>query len=215
MSQRTRRGLTAAVGLAGFAGLIAADELALRALFGVHYLSWYLANGAIVSLAVAFVTRAWGDLDALTDLISAHPLVYARAHVSLCTLPNQSLGAIQALRGPGARKADAPIGIPVADPILTAAVTVLLVAACVVYILVVAPVQYLVYLIAGAPARMACASPERAWHLVGPTGLEVTSGPRSQELPEGATESAYTAQPVTLTAVVASAVLFATQQVVA
>ena len=211
MSQRTRRGATAALGLAVLLGLVAADELVLRALFGVHYLSWYLANGAIVSLAVAFVTRAWGDLDALTDLISAHPLVYARAHVSLCTLPNQSLGAIQA---PGARMADAPIGIPVADPILTAAVTVLLVAACVVYILVVAPVQYLVYLIAGAPARMACASPERAWHLVGPTGLDVRSGPRWQELPEGATESAYTAQPVTLTAVLASAVLFATQQVV-
>jgi hypothetical protein len=215
MSRTTRRGLTAVVGLAGFAGLIAVDELVLRALFETHYLSWYLANGAMVSLVVAFVTLAWGDLNALTDLISAHPLEYARAHVNLCTLPNQSLGAIQAPRGPAGRAAGVPTGLPVADAVLTAAVSVLLVAVCVVYTLVVAPVQYLVYLVAGAPGRMACASPERAWQLIGPSGLEVGSKRRSEELPEGATESAYTAQPVTFTAVLASALLFAIQQVVA
>ena len=215
MSPTTRRCLTAAVGLAGLAALIAADELVLRALFGTHYLSWYLANGAIVSLVVAFVTMSWVDLNSLTDLISAHPLEYARAHVSLCTLPNQSLRAIQAPPGFGERTADAPFGIPVADAVLTAVVSVLVLAVCVVYVLVVAPVQYVVYLVAGAPGRTACASSERAWQLIGTSGLEVGSGPRATELPEGATESAYTAQPVTLTAVLASALLFATQQVVA
>ena len=65
--------MTAALGLAAFAGLIAADELVVRALFGTDYLSWYLANGATLSLVVAFVTLAWGDLNEIPTLISAHP----------------------------------------------------------------------------------------------------------------------------------------------
>jgi hypothetical protein len=213
MSRTTRRGVTAALGLAAFAGLIAADELVLRALFGTHYLSWYLANGAIVSLVVAFVTLGWGDVNKLRGLISAHPFEYAAAHVVLCMLPSQSLAAILAPRRGHARPESAPIGLPVLDAILTAAVAVVLLATCVLFILVVAPVQYFVYLVAGAPGREACASPDRAWYRIGAREIRVESGPRAEELPAGA--SAYTGQPVTFTAALASALLFATQQVVA
>jgi hypothetical protein len=206
--------VTAALGLAALAGLVAADELVLRALFGTHYLSWYLANGAIVSLVVAFVTLAWVDLNELSGLISAHPLEYAAAHVALCVLPSQSLAAILAPRGE-ARPETAPIGLPVVDAILTAAVTVLVLAALVVFVLVVAPIQYFVYLVAGAPGREACASPERTWYRIGPREIVVESGPRTGELPQGADESAYTARPVTFTAALASALLFAARQVVA
>jgi hypothetical protein len=214
MSQTTRRGLTALLGLAGFAALIAADELVLRALFGTHYLSWYLANGAIVSLLVAFVTLAWGDLNDVPGLISAHPLQYAAAHVALCVLPSQSLAAILAPRRRD-RPETAPIGLPVVDAILTVAVTIVLLAAFVAFILVVAPIQYFVYLVAGAPGREAYASPERAWYRIGAREILVESGPRTDELPAGADESAYTGRPVTFTAAIASALLFATQQVVA
>jgi len=206
--------VTAALGLAALAGLIVADELVLRAVFGTHYLSWYLANGAIVSLLVAFVTLAWGDVNRLPGLISAHPLEYAAAHVALCVLPSQSLAAILAPRGE-ARPETAPIGLPLLDTILTAAVTVLLLAALVVFILVVAPIQYFIYLVAGAPGREAYASPARAWYRIGPREIVVESGPRTGELPPGADESAYTGRPVTFAAAVASALLFATQQVVA
>jgi hypothetical protein len=213
MSQTTRRGLTALLGLAGFAALIAADELVLRALFGTHYLSWYLENGAIVSLVVAFVTLAWGDLNDVPSLISAHPLEYGAAHVALCVLPSQSLAAILAPRRD--RPQTAPIGLPVLDAILTVAVTIVLLAAFVAFVLVVAPIQYFVYLVAGAPGREAYASPERAWYRIRAREILVESGPRTDELPAGADESAYTAQPVTLTAVLAPGLLFVTQQVVA
>jgi hypothetical protein len=212
MSRRTRRGATAALGLAAFAGLIATDEAVMRALFGADYLSWYLANGAIVSLVVAFVSLAWGDLDRLPGLISAHPLEYAAAHVTLCVLPSQSLAAILAPRGQ-TRPESAPIGLPVLDALLTVAVTVVLLAAFVVFIVVVAPLQYFVYLVAGAPGRQACASPERAWYLIAARDIQVESGSRSAGLPEAATESAYTGRPVTLTAAIASGLLFAAQQV--
>jgi hypothetical protein len=214
MNRRTRRGVTAALGLAALTALIAADELVLRALFGTHYLSWYLANGAIVSLVVAFVTLAWGDLNDLPGLISAHPLEYAAAHVALCALPSQSLAAILAPRGE-ARPESAPIGLPVLDAILTVAVTLVLLAAFVAFMLVVAPIQFFVYLVAGAPGREACASPERAWYRIRAREILVESGPRTGELPAGADESAYTSRPVTFTAAIASALLFATQQVVA
>lgn len=206
--------MTAAIGLAAFVGLIAADELVLRALFGTDYVGWYLANGVIVSFVVTVATLAWSDLNDLPGLISAHPLEYAAAHVALCVLPSQSLAAILAPRG-ATRSQTAPIGLPVLDAILTAAVTVVLLAAFAVFILVVAPIQYFVYLIAGAPGREACASPERAWYSIRAREILVESGSRSAELPAGAEESAYTARPVTLTAAIASAILFATQQVVA
>jgi hypothetical protein len=206
--------VTAALGLAALAGLVAADELVLRALFGTHYLSWYVANGAILSTVVAFVSLAWADVNELHGLISAHPIQYAAAHVTLCVLPSRSLAAILAPRG-AARPETAPIGLPFLDAILAAVVTVLVLAALVAFILVVAPIQYFVYLVAGAPGREACASPERAWYRIGPSDVVVGAGPRTDELPPGADESAYTGRPVTLTAAVASALLFATQQVVA
>ena len=203
------------LGLAAFAGLIAVDEVVLRVLFDAHYLSWYLANGAIVSLVVAFVALAWGDVNDVRGLISAHPFEYAAAHVALCVLPTQSLAAVLAPRGDSPRPQSAPIGIPVADAILTAVVTVCLLAAFVAFILLIAPIQYFVYLVAGAPGREACGSPQRAWYTIGTREIRVESGPRSAGLPERATESAYTGQPVTLTATLASALLFATQLVVA
>jgi hypothetical protein len=206
--------VTAAAGAAAFAGLIAADEVVLRALFGTDYLGWYLANGAIVSFVVSVATLAWRDLDAVPGLISAHPLEYAAAHVSLCVLPSQSLAAIMAPRG-AARPTAAPIGLPVLDAILTAVLTVVLVAAFVVFILVIAPIQYFVYLIAGAPGREAYASPERAWYSIRAREIRVESGRRSAGPSAGADESAYTGQPVALTAAIASAVLFAARLVVA
>ena len=206
--------MTAAVGVAALAGLIAADEVVLRALFGTDYIGWYLANGAIVSFVVSVATLAWNGLDEFPELISAHPLEYAAAHVALCVLPSQSLAAIMAPRE-GARPESAPIGLPLLDAILTAALTVVLLAAFVVFILVVAPIQYFVYLIAGAPGREAYGSPERAWFSIRAREIRVGSGSRSAALPVGADESAYTGRPVTLTAAIASAVLFAAQQVIA
>jgi hypothetical protein len=214
MSRRTRRSATAALGLAAFAGLIAADEAVLRALFGAHYLSWYLANGAMVSLVLGFVSLAWGDLDRLPGLISAHPFEYAAAHVTLCVLPSRSLAAILAPRRE-TRTSSSPIGVPVLDALLTVALTVVLLAAFVVFMLVVAPLQYFVYLVAGAPGREAYASPERAWYLIGARDIRVESGPRSAGLPEEAAESGYTGRPVTFTAAIAAGLLFAAQQVVA
>ena len=216
MTPTTRRLATAVLGLIVFAGLIAADELILRRLFGTHYVRWYLANGFVISLVFAFVSLAWGDLNSQPGLISAHPVEYAAAHVGLCVLPSEALAAIFAPRagaGDGG-SSGAPIGLGFLDMLLSLLVTLALLAGLVIWLLVVVPVQCFVYLVAAAPAREAYASPERAWFGVTRRNVTVESGPRSADLPAGAVESGYSTQPVTFTATVAAALLFAVQRVI-
>jgi hypothetical protein len=74
--------------------------------------------------------------------------------------------------------------------------------------LVVAPLQYVVNLAAGAPARTALASPNRAWSLITVREILVEEAPKSRPLPEGAVESGFSARPVTFTVAIASALLF-------
>jgi len=44
----------------------------------VPYHRWYLKNGALISLAFAFATAAWSDLNRLTGLVALHPARYFR-----------------------------------------------------------------------------------------------------------------------------------------
>ena len=54
---------------------------------------WYLANGAVISIVFGLVTLAWGDLNRVTSLISAHPVEYAAACVGLYVVPGFASGA--------------------------------------------------------------------------------------------------------------------------
>jgi hypothetical protein len=82
-----------AVGAVVVLGLIALNELLFRQLFDSNYLRWYLSNGALIGVAFVFITVAWGDLNKLTFLISAHPLQYIATCIALETLPGVGYGA--------------------------------------------------------------------------------------------------------------------------
>ena len=82
------------------------------------------------------------------------------------------------------------------------------------WLLVVAPLQFVVNLAAGAPARLALASPARAWYRITPHEIHVEEALKSGSVPEGATESGFSAKPVTFTAAIASALLFAVSRLV-
>jgi hypothetical protein len=77
-----------------------------------------------------------------------------------------------------------------------------------VWMLVIAPTQYVVNLVAGAPARRALASPVRASFRSTPKTISVRRTLKRKALPEGATESGFSASPVAFTSAVASALLF-------
>ena len=210
--------MTAIIGLALLGALAAIDTVAFRVAFDSSYRDWYLRNGALIGIVFGFVTVAWGDLNRLTGLVSAHPLEYFRSCTALGSLPSIALAAsLRPSRTPtsGAEHEARPRSMPVVDVLLDMLFCVGFVLAFVAWLVVVAPLQYLVTLVAGAPARVALASSVRAWSRITPDGIDVEETAKSEGLPEGATESGFSAKPVTFTAGVATALLFVASKLVA
>lgn len=110
------------------------------------------------------------------------------------------------------QEAEPPTGLPVLDFLLSALFSLAFLLACVAWLFVIAPLQYFVYLVTGAPARAACASPTRAWFRQVKGGGEVAQASKQSDLPEGAVESGFSARPVSLTAAITAGVLFAVSQ---
>jgi hypothetical protein len=75
-------------------------------------------------------------------------------------------------------------------------------------------VQYFLYLVTGAPARVACASPTKAWVKDEERQTMISEALKSEAMPKGAIESGFTAKPVTFTAAITTAVLFAVSQLI-
>jgi hypothetical protein len=227
--------LSIVVGAVVVGGLIALNEFMFRWLFDASYTRWYLANGSLIALVFASFTIAWGDVNKLTGLISAHPYEFLADCLALGAFPIGASGtgltvsseeqhepATQddAANNSGlseperseASKESEPLyvawGLGPIDQLLAILFAPTLIALYLGWLLVVAPLQFVVNLLAGAPARVALGSPERAWALF--TGRDVRFGAslKSEPLPQGAIESAFTTRPVTYTALIAAALLF-------
>lgn len=174
-----------------------------------------LAFEALTSIVFVFVTLAWGDLNKLSGLASAQPMQSLLAWWTLGGLPSLALSALHERRPKqwDEMRSDeqlvGPIGLGLLDEIIAMLVTLAFLAAFGLWLLVVVPLQYLVYLVAGAPARQAFASVYRAWALVTDRGLAAAVTPKWHPIPEGAIESGFSAQPVAFTAALAAALLFA------
>ena len=81
--QRTK---SAVVGLVVLGGVIAVDELVIRAVSDTSYLELYLTYGALANLVIVVFTLAWSDeLQRHASLISAHPMEYLGGNVDLAT----------------------------------------------------------------------------------------------------------------------------------
>jgi hypothetical protein len=227
--------LSLVVGAVVVGGLIALNELVFQWLFDTSYTRWYLANGSLIGLVFASFTVAWGDVNKLTGLISAHPYEYAADCLGLGAFPIRGVSALTTPRSeeqqepatqdeaannsglsePESPEASeesqplpAPFGLGLIDQLLAVLFTPLFIALYVVWLLVVAPIQFVVNLLAGVPARAALASPDRAWALVTGREVRIEASLKSEPLPRGAFESGFTTKPVTFTAVIAAALLF-------
>lgn len=203
--------------MGGFAALVALA--AVDALWfdvaGGDYLDWFLENGAIVALVFGVVSAAV-DLDAHPGLVAAAPLHYARGVVGAIGLELSM--AFWALFGDEDRDAN------LVDVVLAAAFMFALAAALLAWALVVAPLQYFVNLVCGAPARVALKSDTTAWrirrsalhteYLKTPKLTAPFADPAAKADLEAArargdaTEITWAARPVTVTAAIAAAVLF-------
>ena len=189
-----RKARRIALGLAVLTILAVVDYVVLRAL-DVSYFRWYLTNGSLISLFLAALA-AGIDLNREPRLVASDPGIFLASWMTVPAMVSLDFAGIL-------RDRSRPI-----DGMLTGLFATLLIAIWICYLVVVAPLQYVVTLVAGAPARLALGSSSRAW--VERTGdhVAITSGP-SELMPEGAESIGLTGRPVTATSAFGAVLLFA------
>ena len=248
-------------GLVVVGGVVAVNEVIFRILLDTSYVRWYLANGALITLAAGLLTFAWGDVNKLTGLISAHPLEYTAGCLALVGLPLFGFGSLlrvdrvhaaarkmdeaaiesdrnleanwdqdkvdqmpeafkqrlERLRDLQAEMAERawsreppPKGIGIVDDLTSMVLAIAFFLLCVAWLWVAAPLQYVVNLVAGAPARLALTAGSRVWYRVAPRKITVEELDADASPPEGFVETGFSAKPVTFTTLVAAGLLFLT-----
>lgn len=187
------------LGLAPIGALIALNAWAFPRWLGTSYFDWYLANGALINLLTSLIALAWGDVNRHAGLIAAHPLDFVGSYLQLVGLPLLEIGTL--LEG---RAADPQRRNPI-DLVLTDAILLLVVVALVGWLLVVAPVQYFVYLVCGAPGRVFATSGRRvAARFTSDKRLETRVLPAGEEPGKGWWLSGIAGKPVAATGLLAS-----------
>jgi hypothetical protein len=206
------------VGIAALAALAGFDSLWFAAL-GENYFRWYIDNGAVIALLFG-VVAASVDLDTHPALIAASPRGFIRGVVGVILELTLSL---RILFG-GAWRAESARPWP--DRALARMFRAIFTAAMCAWALVVAPLQYVVNLVCGAPGRMALAAERTVWRVkVGTGATEYVEGARDLSedgrrslagaRQEGrAREITFATRPVTFAAAIAAALLFGASQLV-
>jgi hypothetical protein len=187
-------------------------------LAGGDYFRWFLDNGALVALVFGVVTTAV-DLDRNAGLIAANPLGFEIGVVRVFLELSSSLWGMfgaprsdRALEDLGLTEVQTRFRSRLFDYLLSNLFLFVLAAAMLAWALVVAPLQYFVNLVCGAPARVALAS-RTTMHRVQPTPshTEYVNAPKDSPEVDGA-ELTFASRPVSFTAAIAAALLFGLSQ---
>jgi hypothetical protein len=183
-----------ALWLAGLAGLAAAAWAGFAAL-GVDYFGFWQRSGALIGLGTAALGWAWRSLDNHPGLISANPRIFAGSALQLAGLPLTAFGGHLRSRGRISgfdRLAILPAGVVFAVAVIG-------------WLLLIAPAQYFVFLLAGAPSRVALASDYRLFAHFGRDG-RLTLVERDTAPPDpGWWDAAMRDRPVSMAGVFAAA----------
>jgi hypothetical protein len=149
--------------LLGFLGLIFSNQWLFSYIWDLDiwdlkYLEWYLHQGAKITWVVALIAFICGDLNRNISLISARPLEFLGGYIGLLSeifLTMATIGVVQP-------KKESPIssyfGI---DRMIAMIVTSVFGILVLIWLLVVVPLQYFLFFICGAPARIIMCSEER------------------------------------------------------
>jgi hypothetical protein len=181
--------------LAAIAALVAANYVVFRVL-DRNYFHWYLDHGAELALGLSLVALAV-DLDRDPTLVAAHPSRYSAGWLAVVGTTFLYLGD-DVLRNPKVRGFD-QLFIMLFD------VAFIVVTVC--WLAVVAPLQYVITLATGAPARGALAS-RRIWvERKANSDVLIKKGPAAR-MPERAEEIGFAGRPVTVTSSITAAALF-------
>jgi hypothetical protein len=141
-------------------GLLVLDWAVFRYLLGTDYVAWYLANGALIAVGTAFVSRIWESVESLgRSLISADPLAYygrclGIAGIAMYVVANALLSPAPEVRSVETRQYRLDAALAPLDYLLNVVIMIVVAGLVVGWLLFVAPMNYLVTLVSGAPARM-------------------------------------------------------------
>lgn len=212
--RRARLGVVS-MSLIGWAGLLAvvAANATVFALLGGNYFTWYLNSASVIALVFSALSLGV-SLDAFPMLISAEPLGYFMGLLDVGGDVYRGQASPISRRRTDGELRDLPEGAVVCswyrsvwlDDLLAYVFTWFVVLMFYAWVFVVAPLQYWVNLVTGAPARAAMASAETVWMTQDGTLSIYTAGKKANR-PEGSREVSFGANPVTTTALL-SAVVF-------
>lgn len=197
------------LGFLGLGVLAAISSVAVPDVIGETYFTWYLRNGSLIGFISSIVATSWGDINRNTGLISAHPLRYLASCLWLVGLTFYSIGTLlRRSDDPGTVRSPLNILLTI---VLMIAVGVLLL----LWLVVVVPIQYAVYLVCGAPARLAAESHWRpVARITSDMKLESKEMPLGEQVPEGWWDAGLFSKPVAMTGLIASFVLYVVKAIV-
>jgi hypothetical protein len=133
--------------------LVVLNWFLFRRLADQNYFLWYLKYGSVIGLATTFF-RLFVDIEKFQEgLISSHPLKYIRDITSTVGL---FVGLFGDLFAPGAKNPSRGEQLSATwDTICGVCLAIMVAASLAAWFVVAVPLNYLVTLIGGAPARMA------------------------------------------------------------
>lgn len=180
-------------GLAVLVSLVLVNHVLFAALFQTSYVKWYLSNAPFIGFALAFVSALWGTLDKHPDLISAHPLKYVSSYTRLLGVSIFALGTnVASNENPGK-------GSSSFDNLMTLALLLLLLMVLTAALIVIAPLQYFMFLVCGAPARRVARSDQKTIARVADQKWEMKAVRKDADVPDGWVEMNFGDKPFTLT----------------
>lgn len=207
------------MGFAIIFSLVAFNQWMFTTWFKITYLDWYLSNGALISLAVTVISLSVEDMNKQTGLISAHPWTYVSSYMRLVGLTFIAMSGH--IKG---TKKEKPIAtslylspfeaviysiFKLLEVLIASALEVAVMALVMAWLVVVGPLQYFVFLICGAPARVNAENQAQSTHrpVVTPSGsiLEVE---KDRKIPEGWWESRLDSKPIAVTTLFTALFLF-------
>lgn len=183
-------------------GICAVNFWAFDRFLDSNYLRWYVAAGPFIGLATAAFGAAWGKLDNQIGLVSTNPLEYIGSCLQVAGLPIEVFGGhLQSKRLQNRTYLlDILLGLPL---------TLVFIVAIFSWLFLIAPLQYFVLLVCGAPSRMALASSFRMYAKLDDLHLVKIENPSSDvPIPREAWDVSMRDKPVTLANAFSAATLF-------
>ena len=182
------------------AGLTGAAWLGMAAVGGDYFRFW-LSAGPLIGLGFSAMGWAWAGVDRHAGLVSADPLDYLGSCLQAVGLPLLAIS--------GHLRADSRVTRPTTlDLLLSLPLAVLLALGALGWLFLIAPAQYFLFLVFGAPARLIAGSRFRLHAGLVGHRLESRENPDALSPPPGFWDASLRDRPVAMTSAFMAAGLF-------